>query len=777
MSEKRQIHNHRIRLGRMIRSAYGGLGLLVVLGGLCALSGCAHKIPPKHYYLLTFAMPDQTETKPYPYTVRVKDFRIDPTYNRYQIVFRYSLHELEYYNFRLWSQKPQKMVSDLIRRSIMRAGLFTKVTEDLTDTAPDFTLTGEIEAIEELDNEQDWFAHLAITFTLVRFNDDRVIWSHAFDQRRQVLVKEPRMVVRTLSEILEVEMNTVVKELDRFLADYHERGLGQTTGPGPAVETDTSPQPTAPMGPISSRTGTGLEQPTSPIDDYTRIEDTRPKRHNSDRFFEPGHSLWFDDLHFRADTTPVPTGTGALFFPSLSSPDREPVVIVSRNDEKVTTGEMGKRIVLGPGNYEVSFGSGTMEQLMRCTVLIKEQEITFVEPFWSALEVKVVDEHFIPFRGSYELLAIPSREEFGVGFGAYEERAEETKVWIIPPGLYKIVRTGGTYRDRTNFATVYVPPGQITSFTLVLDRDSGQFLGAGIIEEEEGVELIKKWKFRSLLGGDLLFLNQTETSSGDLEGWSTTGNLFLDSLANYKHKQHRFDFRLEIEEGLVKEPDGQAKTLNDRLYYHSIYSYFMREKFGPYCRFGLETALTNRYHYFENEGPHSVIIQKADQSPEEYVSTSDRIKIGRPFTPFQMKQGLGGNFNLFNSEYLDLSIRLGFGARQYFANDFLVLNEDSARHTIFSEIEDYQLEGIETSVVAFARATRYLAWSFELDSLFTVDTPDDYIMTLRNVISFRLVSFASLHYKIDFIRDPLVYQEHPAWLQHQFLLRFSFNLF
>ena len=74
----------------------------------------------------------------------------------------------------------------------------------------------------------------------------------------------------------------------------------------------------------------------------------------------------------------------------------------------------------------------------------------------------VVNETFLPFRGTYELIRMSTREDFGIGFGADEQLGEATRVWVLPPGLYKLIRAGGTYRDRTNFATVRLEAGRLT---------------------------------------------------------------------------------------------------------------------------------------------------------------------------------------------------------------------------------------------------------------------------------------------------------------------------
>lgn len=744
-------------------SIIGKILLFTFLSMLILVStSCMTTTPTKHYYIISYPFTTPSNETLTHFSLRVKDFSISSTYNRNQIVYRYSPHELEYYNYRFWAEKPQKMVSELIRKSITRSSLFSKVTRKLGDYPPDFILTGDIDAIEELDSSDLWFAHLSINLSLERFSDKKVVWSYSFDRKRKVLVKDPRIVVRALSEIMSKEMSLIIDSLRTFLLQKKNHSFQNSENP----------------------TSTNLNNSTikKKINTQSNLKNTvKNKFQNTlaSRYFSPHESSWLDSPQLQADITPIPIGKGAVFIPALSSSEREPTAIIYRNKVKIMVTRMGRKIILNSGLYSIKIGSGTLKQMMLCHAIVADRQITIIEPFWAALEIKVVDEHFIPFRGSYELIAIPSREEYGIGFGADEERAEETKVWLLPSGLYKIVQAGGTYRDRTNFATVFNTKSKLTVFTLVLQKDSGDFLGAGIIDEEKGKEIIKKWKLRALLGGDINLMNQTDTSQGNLEGWTYTGNIFLDNYINFRTDPHRLSFRFEIEEGLIKRPDQQAQTLNDRLYFHSIYTYFFNPKFGPYFRAGVETSLMNRYFYLDDKNPERVFIIDADYNKGNLLNDydSNRIQLGNPFVPIQFIEGAGGNINLLSSEYLSLDLRLGLGYRQYYGHGYLSVQEADDTNVIFKKVEDYSVNGIEASVVAFARLTRYASWSCELDSLFPMNHTDEYLLNLRNVVSFRLVSFASINYKLDLLRDPNINATHPTSLQHQILLRFSYNLF
>ena len=57
--------------------------------------------------------------------------------------------------------------------------------------------------------------------------------------------------------------------------------------------------------------------------------------------------------------------------------------------------------------------------------------------------------------------------------------------WLVPPGVYRIVKPGANYRQLRNYATVYVPPGGLVRYRLVMDPDTQDFLGAGVLLPNE----------------------------------------------------------------------------------------------------------------------------------------------------------------------------------------------------------------------------------------------------------------------------------------------------
>jgi len=210
--------------------------------GFVFFSGCASlfgKVTVKQYYVLNYVAspPDAGNIvrAPYPFTVRVKDFDIEEAYARPQIVYRQNPFELLYYSSKLWAVKPNRMITDLIRKQMISSGLVSHIVRRYDEgLEPDFELSGLIEAIEEYDSEQLWFAHMALRLTLTRNSDGRVMYSRQFDNRKKVFRNSPEAVVQELSAILEFIMNQAMRDLSVIFAK--EAGVS----PGPAAGADTA---------------------------------------------------------------------------------------------------------------------------------------------------------------------------------------------------------------------------------------------------------------------------------------------------------------------------------------------------------------------------------------------------------------------------------------------------------------------------------------------------------------------------------------------------------
>lgn len=191
---------------------------------LCIIIGCA-KAPIKKFYVINYEpepLRDRLFQSPYPYTVRIKEFSIEDAYARPQIVYRKSPFELEYYYFRVWAVKPVRMITDAVHKHMASTALVSHVVRRYDEGAkPDYELSGHIEAIEEYDSEDVWFAHLAIRIRLTRISDGRTLYMRRFDRRKQVFQHDPEYVIREMSQIMDFIMSQVLHDIDVVFAKEH----------------------------------------------------------------------------------------------------------------------------------------------------------------------------------------------------------------------------------------------------------------------------------------------------------------------------------------------------------------------------------------------------------------------------------------------------------------------------------------------------------------------------------------------------------------------------
>jgi ABC-type uncharacterized transport system auxiliary subunit len=157
------------------------------------LTGCS-SAPDRKYYGLAYSLAEsQTYPTPrYPVTLRVQEPDVRLAYDRPQIVYRYDPYNFRYYHYRFWVAKPQSMVAELVFQHLKHMNLFKDVSLTYTAGIPDYELAGQIDALEEYDSGDTWYAHLSMSFRLVRFDDRQVIFTWRFDEKKEVFTKDPR---------------------------------------------------------------------------------------------------------------------------------------------------------------------------------------------------------------------------------------------------------------------------------------------------------------------------------------------------------------------------------------------------------------------------------------------------------------------------------------------------------------------------------------------------------------------------------------------------------
>ncbi len=464
-------------------------------------------------------------------------------------------------------------------------------------------------------------------------------------------------------------------------------------------------------------------------------------------------------------------GLGRIFLPTMTNSDFEPVYTVFQNDSMIKVQKMGKSVFLRPGKYTITFGSGTLDQMMTRTIELRAEETRIIEPTWSGLTIRIIDELRNWLKEPYELYRLPEGEAYGIGYGADEQLGENLQTWILKPGLYKIVKLGEHVNTYVNFATVRLLPGDLTQYTIVIDSETKNFKGAGILESEMKSRSRTNWTTYGALYGSFT-LNRANNITSEEEQTSMAFVAQLDYNINYNTKQHYFLSRGLIEEGWnMQQEQSSFRSYLDNIRLKNTYIFYFLSGIGLYGRFFLETNLFETIYYYDK--PTTVIFyDKEGNVKKRHVDVKD-ISVSPKFSPLELKEGLGINISFIRSLRANFNIRMGMGFRQNINWKLFTQNTDD--DTTFFEKESAYLRGPEASVLGNLRIFRNVMITSELDMLIPSGQDNQLVYDWENNLNYRVSKNISIDYTVRIKKDPSIV----PYVQSEqiLLLRYSYILF
>ncbi len=467
------------------------------------------------------------------------------------------------------------------------------------------------------------------------------------------------------------------------------------------------------------------------------------------------------------DTTLIPYGKGALFVPAMTNGLDEPPVIVSQDGKEVVDSTAGVRIVLPAGKYTVELGSGSVLQRFSREINVVELKTTVVPVAWAGITVHVVDPQLNSLRNGYEMIRMSDRAYVGVGFGSDEQNAEPETTWVLHPGLYKIVRVGGTYRDRQDFVTVRLEGGRHVHFLLVQDPTDGSLQGAGEARPEELFKTEKGLWGSFILGGDIsLTKRQSVVGKQDGDTWNLQG--FVDTKINGELFGNPLLLRLQVAESQSKLPAGAWQVQQDLLQLDLLYIYKMRPWLGPYVR---GQGVTNLFPSSATFAPPQTVTVRDPVTGSTEVRTNvTSLALTPPFGTLSFRESAGMNVRVFKNIFAETTLRSGFGLRQMRNTDVLQNTGTNELGAEYSRLTSANIYGLELTLIAIGRITRYIVVNLVADALVPFDRHQRVDLDLQGTVALKLTSYASLNFILNYIRTPTAQN---ATFQYDLLLRFS----
>lgn len=487
-------------------------------------------------------------------------------------------------------------------------------------------------------------------------------------------------------------------------------------------------------------------------------------------------SSWQADspqIQFEKEGVDDQIGLGRVFVPMMTKSELEPSYDIYQNGEVVKQDvHTGRSVFLKPGNYTIKLGSSEISKyLIKKQITIKEQETIILPVTWTALVVRIIDKNRNFIRQPYEIYFLEDyNASLGMEYSADEDEPDERQqTWLLPAGFYKLIKYGESPKTFVNFSTVQLEQGKLTVLTIVMDSDANVFVGSGILPEQSKKLKAKHWtRYTSL---DVSF-NLTSNNATEESDHVYSANFIANPENNFKLDKFPYYFNSdqELSLGWNKESNQDLRVNTNSLKANAQFIYYLIESLGVYSRVRFEGAILPENYYFDSTQD-SVIRIHADGTSDTLYQI-DKVEIDPAIFPVNFEEGFGLSLRILNDPSRDLKLNSGFGLSQEINDD--VFEQSSNIKSIFNELENVNLSGIEVSLSGDFQVTNNLTYTVDFYTLYPLDKDRKQSYRFENSLSLRLTSIFSLDYALNLEKG-----ESKDWLvqKHNLSLSLTFISF
>ena len=190
---------------------------ILFIGILIFFVSCA-STPNTHYYLIESAPVTKTaQSTPRDISLAIDRVTAEMPYSDDRLIYRDSVYEIKFYHYHRWVKPPEMMVTDKIVEQLKTSHICKNVFKSPSPFPPDFILKGQIIALEEWDEGQQWFGRVRLSFSLMNVNSREVVWQQEFFHQTPIAEKKPVAVVQALSTSIDKCLADLVSSLKPHL--------------------------------------------------------------------------------------------------------------------------------------------------------------------------------------------------------------------------------------------------------------------------------------------------------------------------------------------------------------------------------------------------------------------------------------------------------------------------------------------------------------------------------------------------------------------------------
>jgi ABC-type uncharacterized transport system auxiliary subunit len=191
---------------------------VAVLGAL-ALAGCGSVRYPSTYVLNLPASPARTAAPAAKLgSVAVREFHCADYLCEGRIVYRPSREEVAFYEYHRWAMSPRQAITQFVADALEGQSLFASVVVHERGVMPEYVLTGNIQRLEEEDQNRDVRAVCTISAQLMEVRTGSVVWRETISEAVPVQQRNVGGVVIGLSEAVRITTDRLIGSMATRLA-------------------------------------------------------------------------------------------------------------------------------------------------------------------------------------------------------------------------------------------------------------------------------------------------------------------------------------------------------------------------------------------------------------------------------------------------------------------------------------------------------------------------------------------------------------------------------
>ncbi len=366
------------------------------------------------------------------------------------------------------------------------------------------------------------------------------------------------------------------------------------------------------------------------------------------------------------DGTLIPLGKGAVFVPTYSEPRREPeVTVYSTHGRLVKAGQPGERLLLDSGSYVLRIGSGTSVQQMPVDVTIEEGHTTVVPPDWGGLIVETLTADGAYIDGQYEVIRMEKWINYGKGHGLKQERLQDIKAWILPPGLYRISKPGEGFNSLRNYVTVQINAGELAQVELIYDKEvNGELISGGLKSLNAHLKVGSNWTYGLRAGGNVDLTRNTDDADVRKEAMQVTSDLRVR--AQFDNISYLGTTELLFQDNFIKERGHPFNVNSDIAEFRTIWIRRLNSWLGPYIRGTVDTHIFEKYSAKDTVTIAEYVGVDTAGNPVKvtHLDSSRSFLVAPALDPIIFREGVGVNVEFISKYYLEATAQMGMATHQ-----------------------------------------------------------------------------------------------------------------